>query len=356
MPTIIKFASLNPIKLVRANGGTYWKDSNPFFESDTVYVNKWQQRDILRLQIYLNPTYINIAETFITLNTCTTGVLIDTFTPEVAWIDGNFVCVTFSLTLPAITGDYFVKMSIKSVAGTYEYYYSEPINIKATQPGTVLLIYRCEGIQHDVFFIDHSGGEIWFYFRILGGFRSKDFAPASVSNVYADQSNSFTLLSGIPYVTKKLTIGDNNGIPNYVADLVNRIFCCEETYIDNVLFSKTENSTLEQSEFSERFPKGIWKIELAETPNTEVTEYPFIRPFKDIDTLVESDTFVIEPLTGDDPIIGITVPTGHIPLFAVIVSPTYDTYVTGLKILSPTSVSVNIAGLPNGTYVYYIIY
>lgn len=274
MADVIQFSKLNPVLFNRADGGCYWINSTPEHESTMEFYNKWNQGDKIVFQITYDVSHFYILNGYIALRKCGTNEIITYPTPINITIDVNqvnMVVCTYSLTVPVVTGDYFLHLYLPINGGsTYEDFYTEPINIKSVQSNTVLFEYSCDGIQHDTWFINTLGNEIKYYFRCPGGFQSKDFAPVSVSNVYADQSNSFTLLSGISYITKKLTIGENYGVPNFTVDLVNRILNSDLTLkIDDVVYSKTPNSTIESIEYADKYTRGIWKVELAETPNDD---------------------------------------------------------------------------------------
>ena len=352
---------LNPVRFRGSLVDSYFKDSIPFFEAETEHFQPWKQGDVMRIQIYVSSDYVNLTlpEKFVSLCDCNTGLNGYYFTPEVIrYVTGTIWNYTFVLNVPVITGDHFVKIKLPYITNDgFYYWYSEGLKIKATWEGTVLLKYTCDGIFHDMFFEDLSLHNIEFYHRFKGGFRSKDFTPSSNSNVYADQSHALTLLSAIPYNTKKLTIGDNQGVPNYEVDFLNRAFCCQHITIDGVEYCKTETG-IEQGEYSDRYPKGVWKIELAETPNDESITYTYSKPvITDIPVVIfDIPNIPVTPGQYDVTVINLKKPPSAYPAIAVLIGTDGNTYPIPVQINSATQIALNLTDLKPDTYTAKLIY
>jgi len=287
MSNVVQFSKLNPIQFHRASDGVYWLDSNPAHEVTQEYFNRWQQADKFKFQIDVDTNYYNTLGMVIALKKCGTGVIEDTFNINNSTYSDGLWRFTVSLTLPEVTGDYFIHVFLPHVTGGgHEDFYSEGINIKLVQENTFMLTYSSFGIVKDTWFIDNLKNEVQFYFRCPGGIQTKDKMPGCETNVYVDQDHSFSTLSSREYDTFKLTIGDNTGLPYPYVSLVNRILGSNRTLkIDDISVSKTGSNALEQVEHADKYTRGIWKVELSEENFTadgygvfitEVTEDPVV--------------------------------------------------------------------------------
>ena len=107
-----------------------------------------------------------------------------------------------------------------------------------------------------------------YQMRVQGGFLPTEFSPASKDTYYRDQSYDLTNLKSIPYNVQRLTIGDGGGVPNYIADIINRIFACSYLSIDDVAFVKSDGSKFERKG-AELIGKAAWKIEVEEAVNVD---------------------------------------------------------------------------------------
>ena len=353
---------LNPVRFRWALTDSYYKDSIPFFETQHNHFQPWKHGDIIRVQFSVSSNYIHLGhpEKWVSLNTCTTDHVVGYFTPEVIRsISSIYVNYTFVFNVPVVTGDHFIKIALPNAAQTgYYYAYSEPLTIKSTWTDTVLLKYTCDGIFHDIWFEDLSLNNIEFYHRVKGGFRSKDFTPSANSNVYADQTHSMTMLSAIPYNVRKLTLGDNYGLPNYEIDFLNRLFCCETVTVDGVEYCKTENGNLEQAEYADTVSKGVWKIELAETPNSESITYTYTKPvITDIPVVIfDIPDIPITVAQYDVTVINLTTPPSAYPCIAVLIGTDGNTYPIPIFINSPTQIALNLTDFKPDTYTAKLIY
>lgn len=352
---------LNPVRFRGSLVDQYYSDAIPFFEYKHEHFQPWQHGDTIRVQFSVSTDFVDISapETWVTLNSCTHDVVAGSFIPEVVrFVSGMTYNYTFVMNVPAVTGYYFIKIKLPDTTLTsYYYWYSEGLNIKATHEGTVLLKYTCDGVFHDMYFEYPSLNNIEFYHRFKGGFKSKDITPSSVSNIFADQSHSMTILSAIPYNVKKLTIGDNYGIPNYEIDFLNRAFCCETITIDGVSVCKTETG-IEQIEYAENVSKGVWKIELAESPNDESITYSYLRPAISDEpvVIIDLDDIIVTHDVHDMTVIDIPLaPSAH-PSIAVLIDSLYNTYPIGVQINSPTQIALNLTDFKPDKYKCKIIY
>jgi len=307
---IIKFPLLNPVKMVRATNvqDYFWNQQIPSFETQTDYVQKFQQGDYIQFAMAFNPAYVASANIFCQLRDCHYNQTYGYFQPlPIAFVSGDFIHINFKLTLhnPTIPeGEYYIYLYCPNHSGSnFDLFYSEKISIKATHSDTILLKYSNEGNEFDTYFyLDYFGAsKTYFQLRVPGGFPSDGFNPSSIDSIFQDQTYNTTLLSSIPYNVKKVTFGDNKGIPDWLIDKINRVLSCTHTYVDDVQYTKVEGARLKPN-FMPGHPLNVWKIDLIASDN----DYSKTHYGRDIinasgleEMAVEVD-FIIEPNTEDE--------------------------------------------------------
>lgn len=349
MAEILKFSKLNPIAFHRSTDGCYWINSHPTHEQTQEFYNPWQQGDKFRFQIEIDTMYYSMNQIYITLRQCGTGLFIANFnTDNSVWNTGAGaykLVLTYSLTLPAIVGDYYIEIKIKqALTSMFHKYYSEPINIKASQTGTVMFTYSSYGIIKDTWFINTAGLELLYYFRTYGGIQTKDRMPGCESNVYVDQSHTFDTLSSQEFDTFKLTIGNNYGTPYPYISLINRIIGSNRTLkIDGVSVNKTGNTTLEQVEHADKYTRGIWKVELAEESLTaDIYEAP--RPVVIGGEVSSGDELILQStdLNSDGDYVIVQIGC----LLAIAIDSNNETYPLNVEHVSGDNYKVNLSRIP----------
>lgn len=89
--------------------------------------------------------------------------------------------------------------------------------------------------------------------------------PASKNTLYEDQVLNMSMLRSINYRVWTLSIGGGKGIPDYMADKIDRMLGCKTVLLDNKYYIKTEGS-LEPSE-EDSYPLRGWTIDMREKTN-----------------------------------------------------------------------------------------
>lgn len=283
---VIAFPYLNPLRMIKATNTDelYWADKYPRFEAQKYYSQKWQQNDTIRFQFFMYIPLVDLNNIMIELRDTTYNQTVKVFSGEYFWpwqtYYGN---LTVSCDLSNVPeGCYYVSMKIQYTNGTFDLFYSEPQNVAATQEYTVKLQYTNSGNDFDMFFLTsiYALDFIKFQMRVEGGFRSDGFQPSSLDTIYADQLQAMELLSSYPYNVRRLTIAGNKGVPEYIADKVNRIFCCTDVVVDDGLYIRQMckmNGAAFEGSIPERYPMGIWNIDLVETGNPYNYGYDYIK-------------------------------------------------------------------------------
>ncbi len=231
MTLLMNVPFLNPFKFLpnTANPGIHFDDSWAFeqiksFETKVKYYQKWQVGDTTSIQIEAStiPDDLKVY--------CG-----QTVKKTIAWTkkaDGAEIGISiyeaiFDISDLDVNKIYYLY--IKS--GTFEAI-SEPIYSKTSWPNTLLFTYRNSDNNFGVAFT--TGVE--FSFRCEAGIM--DFNPENEDANYVDQIHNVEELSGTPFRTFKLYIGDEKGVAPWVLDVLNRIFVCDYVDIEGLQYSK----------------------------------------------------------------------------------------------------------------------
>ena len=79
-----------------------------------------------------------------------------------------------------------------------------------------------------------------FTFRVDGGFIPSGFTPKNDMSVFYDQNQSPSLTYSMPNATHRLVLGNDNGLPWYMVNLINTILGCDVTVIRGQQWVATE--------------------------------------------------------------------------------------------------------------------
>lgn len=210
-------------------------ERHPSYIARPDYFQKWQKTDTIRPQ-------------FITANV---GALQITMT----YIDGN-VIDTFDLTLlnnALIQAPYFLQQVDIPLAdypeGNYVFTlysegvplaYTEWCNIETNQPGTYLIEYSNSYDKLNGYF------ETWSPMIRVEGLMTP-WKPDSDFVDYEDEQKDIELLHAVPSAVRTFIIGNPVGIPDWMALKINEILLLNRVYIDNIRYTRTSDSKMEES-------------------------------------------------------------------------------------------------------------
>lgn len=276
MSTYIAFPLCLPTTFyLAASPETAWAETIPDHEEQVYYRQKVQTTDTIQIAFWSNTdAHWTLAAKLI--DTCDNNKEVDTF--SVATLeqgvttdyDWNFFEANFS-TLD--DGIYQIKITAVSDLGDSYTFYSEPYYVRTTWDNTVWLEWANEVNDFDCPYEDMAEAFTWGL-RVEGGFESNGYQPSSKDVIYIDQNRVPTMLDSIPYVVKKATFGGAVGLPNYLANIINRAWSHTHTYIDDIRYVKNEGAKLEPSR-SDRYPMAGWTLDLMEVDETfsnEITQ------------------------------------------------------------------------------------
>lgn len=200
--------------------------------NQVVYKQKWQTSDVTYLQFQSNfePIRLDVIDCYdiarITQNSLQKRI--NKFLP------GFYVYENTVSWATIIPGTYWMKLVLPD-----RVMISEPIEVKVTHPGTVLIEYRHSRYHENVIF--ETG--IKFGFRVEGtiGF----LKPGTVSTFYKDQKYNPYLLSSKKFRGWPFNIGGTRGNPDWVFDKITGIWTCNDVTIDGISYARTTDDDLE---------------------------------------------------------------------------------------------------------------
>lgn len=215
---------INTIYFKDALPDYYYYLHNPY----ECYAQKWERNDLTIIQV------ISENQPSLTMMQAEDNLLVRTFNPEIVGEvkDTDLDIYQFRINFNITEGDYYFRL-----ADSQDELYSEIINIKAKHKDTIFIEFNNEE-DHEGF--KFSDLETNVGFRVEG--TVQEFTPDSNDNVYRDTNVTPVTLSSKPFRLFKLYIGGSKGVPDFILDLVNRIFSCDFTEIDGKLFNKTPDS------------------------------------------------------------------------------------------------------------------
>lgn len=106
-----------------------------------------------------------------------------------------------------------------------------------------------------------------FKFRVIGGFKPSGVSIEIDNEQFVNQKQEIVELYAIPYITKTFSIGNSNGVPYYVAELINKILCLSDVRINGESYVREGNSKPEVAEAISRKELFMYTINLRPCKN-----------------------------------------------------------------------------------------
>lgn len=256
---------LNPVKFVPREAPVYKQFDNTLFyylisnfEQKVQYYQKWVDGDVINLHFQSNfgPIQVDLID-------CK-GQGIQSFPAAVVATElYNPGFQTYQVQIPitglSTRGAYQLILNA-GFEDTLSQFESEPFQVLASAENTILFNYWNSYNKEDVVF--DTG--IKFNFRCEAFVQRMQ--PKSNRAVWEDQPLNLTTISATPYRQPKLVIGDGKGVPDWVADKVMRIFCCDNTLLNGKQYTAVEGAEMEPSE-EENYPMAAWRMDIRESKN-----------------------------------------------------------------------------------------
>ena len=213
------------------------------FEGSKIYVNKFIYTDVISIQ-------------FIGLSVNSYSLEIRDFN-GVLFSSNNFVKTTidtnnsyFSLSKTINASNFYIANIIKDgvIVSTSQWF-----TVQEDAEDTVLFEYTNSKNEYDTIFIDNDIPKK-FQFRMDGGFASDGDKYLSEVEFRRNQRQEIQKQYDMPYTKHTLVLGDNMGVPSWVAEKINLIMALDNVTIDGVLYVRSEDSIPEQNKIAEFYP------------------------------------------------------------------------------------------------------
>jgi hypothetical protein len=260
----VQFVPLNPEQNAKYHfvhmDDNWFANQVKFYIGEARYFQKWQTNDDARIQVRTN----GLGPLRMDLYNCD-GQIVRTIemdqvnTPAIVSPNALFEGTMSFAALPE--GTYAIVLTAGS-GETQAQFISEIIDLRISWDMTLLFEYRNNRNKQSVVF---SEG---YYpsFRVEGWL--SDFEPASRFAVYEDQPADIQLLNGIPFRRYKLNIGNNQGVPPWVIDKINRIMLLTDTKIDGRAFTRNADAQFEKVDVP-GWPMKYWTLDVREAQNRD---------------------------------------------------------------------------------------
>lgn len=256
-----KISLVSPIRFHNAATDDFFYNKIPAWEYSKGYCQKYRHGD---------RPYIQVVSS--TVATCTMSLITNEGTVIGSWPVGDsgrtyrgdrvYHWINY-FPLGGSDGIYFLKLVISDSHGSLTMY-SEPIELSSDSPDTVAIRYSHDENDFDRVFV--GSNVMQSLLRIEAGVKTDGFAPGGKFTMFADLNYNSVILQSQPYNVEKWTFGPSEGIPNYMADIINRIFGLSTVEIDGVQYSRNEGAKIERSGVNE-YPLAGWSLDLIKSEN-----------------------------------------------------------------------------------------
>lgn len=246
----------DPVQYLTKHFDNYWqKEQLKNFETPAEYKQKWQTNDSFPLQYESNFALINLK-----VIDCEQNTIIDQNAVQIRankYLPGYFVYENTVSWASVPNGTYYLLLTL---GGTTQMI-SEPIEVAEEWPNTILYEYYNSSFH----------GDIVFETGIILKFRCESFItrlePGNERTAYRDQKMNPTVLKSVPWRGWKLEIGYPTGVPDWVIDLQNWIWSCDNVACDGKSFAVKDGGKFEETEFDKVYPFRAWSLDIQEGVN-----------------------------------------------------------------------------------------
>lgn len=204
-----------------------------YYAKSCKYLQKWQSGDVIFLQFLADePVTIKVVDnsTKITVKTVSAIIM------ETSLIDQDFDVYEAQIDLDDLDfGCYYLQISNQE----NDTVISHAFDYQQEWPETILINYTNSENDFDTIF--DTGLE--FMIRVEGVIHN--FAPKTDSEVYFSQRKNPVQLFANPYRQFTLQVGRAKGVAEWIADILNIAFACDQKSINGVKFERNEGADWE---------------------------------------------------------------------------------------------------------------
>lgn len=250
MANVFEIAFLMPLKVypVKTSPGKNFDDDWFYkrlkdwqFKRD--YKQKIEKTDILKVQVrstYADPTYTLYSVQGYPVTSPVAGTFIRNDTDGAGIYEFNLVFLSID---PGVYSGYFKS----ELSGSVFAFLTEPWHVAVTHPNTSVIRYKNSLNDFGVMFTgrDQDDNPYTPEFSFRGEFDVMDLQPDRDRSSYRDQVLNQSTLYAMPFRQFKFHVGDARGVAEWVMDLLNRIICCDEWYINDLQFETPDGAKWE---------------------------------------------------------------------------------------------------------------
>ena len=267
MAAKILISHLNPVRLFELANDNWDYFKTPAWETGQNYCQKWEKTDTIRIHFAVLDTLSVEATPTLALHDGCGDFVSGLDVSEIILNAAGYNWYEAVADLSLITAGKYLLVLGGAVDGATITFYSEPVEIAADFENTLLFEYTHDENDFDLIFVPGSPEpNRTFYFRVEGGFASDGLKPSSKDSMYIDQTHNAQMLSSVPFDVVTLTIGNGAGVPNWIAQKINRIFSCNSVIINGVAYCKNEGAKMEAVRGADYASAG-WKVDLVYNQN-----------------------------------------------------------------------------------------
>lgn len=288
MANIFEIPVLNPLRalwqsdVLASNSGTQYLNAfNPAFnsrhfdedwftrslkswEDKRYYIQPYQQSDTIRVQ-WLGSDGTTGHYQYARLLDRFGSEYVDkavTVVQETGTYDSKYLYTVTINLYDLKEGIYYLQLGYNGGSGK-QYVIFEPFHVKQIWPGTIRLDYYNSYNDQDAIFLTT---DYVFQMRLHGSIT--EFKPASRFHVYDDQPLNSEIVSGVPCRNFKVIFGlTGNGLPDWKADKLDRIFLCNSTKIDGKEFTRESGGAIDPIKEGGA-ATGMFSLNVRESSNT----------------------------------------------------------------------------------------
>jgi hypothetical protein len=230
-----------------------------YVEQNT-YAQKWQTNDEIKIQCQTNglgPVQVDLLD-------CEGKVLnsVSFSTVSDPSVISPMILFEGNIPLVGLEDGYYYLLLTAGTGGTIAQMLSEPLYVKENHENTLLFEYTNAKNKQACIFSSGYDPSI----RVEGWM--DDFSAEGIFTSYVNQPADIETLNGIPYRTYKLNIGFNRGLPDWMADKINRIMMLNSVKIDGKYFSRDSDAKMEKTTVPGS-PLKYWTLIVREGKNRD---------------------------------------------------------------------------------------
>ena len=234
---------------------SFRKDWQACFDIKTCYLQKIAVGEEIRIQF--TSVFTQFEAKYVNENENETPVEI---TPLITIGENTLFEVVFTINTP---GSYRFELR-KGTFAANTYFIVKP---KDELTGTILLSYTHRKNDFDAIFTGKK-----FNFRVEGGIYQGNKTQSVENEIFRDQRFNPSQTSATAYEVSVLTIGSPEGVPQWIGNKINHIFCLSDVEVDGIRSVRNESSTSELISTGVNNPLYVHKISI-EQPDEDIYTY-----------------------------------------------------------------------------------